>query len=187
MIQNLVRKPILLTILLLQSVWNVGLAETLSSQTIVLKNDIWQIQINPFTLEMVAIPQGQSKLSISQGQAGYGPILDLKQNEGFAEWNTEAIAVSLQLIDRDLKVTFTSQKEGHFTWPIIEQTQKTKALILPRNEGAYIPVNDQLWRTFLTEYPRLVTEFLMMPFWGIEYESTLLTYLLTNPYDNEKP
>ena len=54
-------------------------------------------------------------------------------------------------------------------------------------EGLYVPVDDEPWAKFLLgESPMNTTAGLQMPFWGVDLgEGRTLTYVLTNPFNND--
>ena len=94
--------------------------------------------------------------------------------------------VSAELTDAGFTITFTADSPGKITWPIFGGASPVKALILPSYEGAFIPTDDVDWRDFLiTQSPYDTTAGLVMPFWGLQFDLTSLTYILPNPYNNE--
>ena len=72
------------------------------------------------------------------------------------------------------------------TWPAIEDSESLRAYILPLFEGSYVPKNDIKWQDFLSERgPINTTAGLSMPFWGLDLTDRTLTYILTNPFNNQ--
>jgi hypothetical protein len=53
-------------------------------------------------------------------------------------------------------------------------------------EGLYVPADDESWAKFLVgQGPLDTTAGLSMPFWGIDCGPHTLTYVITNPFNNE--
>jgi len=117
-----------------------------------------------------------------------GPVSDLVRQESRAQWlfKTKAVSVEVRLDKRDLSVRFSSDKTGAFTWPVFQERANVKALIWPRWEGCYIPLDNRRWEDYLIETETCDTlEGLSMPFWGLDCSDFSLTYIITSPYNNE--
>ena len=99
----------------------------------------------------------------------------------------ERVTVSMRLENDVLLVDVRSDVAGEFTWPVVAADEKPTAYILPMFEGLYVPADDEPWATFLAgESPLNTTAGLQMPFWGVDAGGgRTVTYLLTNPYNNE--
>ena len=70
--------------------------------------------------------------------------------------------------------------------PIIEDTDSIHGYIFPFFEGSYVPKDDITWRDFLRDRgPIDTTAGLSMPFWGVNLGERTLTYILTNPFNNQ--
>ena len=94
------------------------------------------------------------------------------------------------LIDDSLSVEFIQDKRINdplsLTWPVIEDFESLRGYILPFFEGSYVPKGDAAWRDFLCERgPINTTAGLSMPFWGLDLGERTLTYILTNPFNNQ--
>ncbi|MDT8301535.1 MAG: hypothetical protein RQ760_08625, partial [Sedimentisphaerales bacterium] len=162
-------------------------ARAARSDEIVLKNRYWSVGVSPETLQMNAGIPGGDRILLSQGQHDLGPIGDLVNDGLCAKWllQTKGIKVEVRLDKRDLSVQFFSQKTGTFTWPVLQETSNIKALIWPRWEGCYIPLDEPRWVKYLVEQGECDTlEGLSMPFWGLDCGDFSLTYIITNPYSN---
>jgi len=155
---------------------------------IILNNKYWSVRISPETLETTAeLPVG-AKFPLSKGSISTGSINSLLTNADRAQWvlDKKGISVDIQLSQKDLSVRFTSGTVGTFTWPVVRKTPNTKALIWPRWEGCYIPLDDSRWEGYLVNHGKWDTlEGLSMPFWGLDCGDFSLTYIVTNPYNNE--
>jgi hypothetical protein len=105
-----------------------------------------------------------------------------------AQWmiDNAGIQVNVKLSQKGLSVRFSSDTVGSFTWPVVKLTPNSKALIWPRWEGCYIPLDNSRWEDYLLDVGEFDTlEGLSMPFWGLDFSSFSLTYIITNPYKNE--
>ena len=155
---------------------------------IILNNEYWSVRISPETLETMAeLPEG-AKFPLSEGSVSTGSVSSLLKNAGQAQWvlDKKGIKVDVRLNQKELLVRFTSGTVGTFTWPVVRKTRNTKALIWPRWEGCYIPLDDSRWKDYLVNQGEWDTlEGLSMPFWGLDCGDFSLTYIVTNPYNNE--
>ncbi|NQT02270.1 MAG: hypothetical protein HQ580_09615 [Planctomycetes bacterium] len=157
------------------------------SDEIILSNEYWSVEVSPGTLEMSTELPGGDKILLSNGQPDLGPVGDIVKEGPRAQWLLEAkgIKVDIRLDKRDLSVQFFSDKTGVFTWPVLQERANIKALIWPRWEGCYIPLDEVRWEKYLVEHGGWDTlEGLSMPFWGLDCGDFSLTYIITNPYNN---
>ena len=152
---------------------------------IVLKDDRWQVEIDPATLATAAtLPTGQ-KLTISEASDSMEASA-IQSTATSAHWQRGDDVVSVELANHTLSMRFTASKSGNITWPAYSTTKPDKALILPTYEGAYVPVDDADWQAFLDKQsPMDTTSGLIMPFWGIDIGGATITYIIENPYNNE--
>ncbi len=136
---------------------------------------------------MSAELRGGDKIKLSVGQVDLGEISNVVRTGNQVRWGLEAksVAVDVRLSREDLSVRFFSDKAGTFTWPVLQETANLRALIWPRWEGCYIPLDDSRWKNYLVERGGWDTlEGLSMPFWGLDCGDFSLTYIVTNPYNN---
>ncbi|MHC4439313.1 MAG: glycoside hydrolase, partial [Planctomycetota bacterium] len=137
---------------------------------------------------MTALLPGSVKFPLSKGSLNPGPTSNMQKTTSQAQWliDSAGIQVNVELSQKALSVRFSSDTAGSFTWPVVQQTPLSKALIWPRWEGCYIPLDNDRWKDYLTEHGEWNTlEGLSMPFWGLDYGNFSLTYIITNPYNNE--
>ncbi len=154
---------------------------------IVLKSEVWTIRIQPDSLQVTAEPKGKSPIQISAPQENLGAVEGLRQNENSVSWEfpQKKISISFRVEGEELSANFHSQQTGAFTWPIVKDEKAIAGYILPLFEGSYVPSDDTEWRTFLIgRSPMDTTEGLSMPFWGVDCSDYTLTYILTNPFNN---
>jgi hypothetical protein len=158
-----------------------------SIQEITLSNEHWAIRIQPDTLKMVAVPAGGPEAVLSEGQPDLGAVSELIQEQNRAEWKlkSEKIKVTVKLQQNNLSAAIESQEVGVFTWPMLDLSKNIRALIWPRAEGVYVPLDDPRWVRHLVEVGEWNTmEGLSMPFWGVDYGQHCLTWIATNPFNN---
>ena len=92
----------------------------------------------------------------------------------------------MEMEDDTLVVSFTADRVGELTWPILPTQPALRGYILPIGEGVYAPCDDPLWRAELVKREALTTtDGLYLPLWGLDFGHHTLTYLLTNPFNNE--
>ncbi len=158
-----------------------------SSEEISLTNKHWMIKVQPDTLKMTAFTGPKSEVVLSQGQPGLGVVSNLVRNDNLAEWNLkdETIRIVVGLHERDFSVAISSEGAGSFIWPVLRFSKGIKALIWPRAEGVYVPLDDSRWVKYMVGFGELNTlESLSMPFWGLDCGGFSLTYIVINPYNN---
>jgi hypothetical protein len=157
------------------------------SDEIILSNEYWSVEVSPETLQMKAALPGGDKILLSKGQPDLGPIGDIGKDRSRVQWHfqTKGIKVEVRLDKRDISIQLFSGKAGTFTWPVLQEMANIKALIWPRWEGCYIPLDELRWEKYLVEQGECDTlEGLSMPFWGLDCGDFSLTYIITNPYNN---
>lgn len=158
------------------------------AEVIVLRGDAWTVQIDTESLQVTAQPHGKGTVQVSAPQEGLGAVKQLEHSERHASWELaeKGLRVSFRLDDDTLSAHFLSRAPGRFTWPICGNGPGLRAYILPLFEGSYVPADHAEWLAFLTKRsPMSTTEGLSMPFWGLDCGGNTLTYMLTNPFNNE--
>ncbi len=175
-------------VLLLTSV-SVGAAP----ETARLRNAVWTVDIDPQSLAVEAYPADSAvSVPISSGQTGFGTIKDFSQKANTVSWRVPErfLTVRFELIDDSLSVEFIQDKQANavlsLTWPVIEDFESLHGYIFPFFEGSYVPKDDVKWQDFLSDQgPVDTTAGLSMPFWGLDLSERTLTYILTNPFNNQ--
>ena len=175
-------------ILLLTTI-NVGAAP----EAVHLSNAMWRVDITTHSLAVEARPvDAEIVVPISSGQTGLGDVTEFSREGNTVSWRIadRFLTVQFELIDDPLSVEFVHDKqtsETHrLTWPVIKDSQSLRAYILPLFEGSYVPKGDITWQDFLSERgPINTTAGLSMPFWGLDLTDRTLTYILTNPFNNQ--
>ena len=175
-------------VLLLTSI-NIGAAP----ETVRLSNAVWTVDIVPESIAVEAYP-ADSKVSvpISSGQTGFSDITGFSQEDNTVSWRLPErfLTVRFELINDFLSIEFIQDKRTNdvlsLTWPVIEDFESLRGYILPLFEGSYVPKDDVTWQDFLSERgPINTTAGLSMPFWGLDLGERTLTYILTNPFNNQ--
>jgi hypothetical protein len=161
-------------------------------QPVELRGERWTITVHPETLGVEArLADGGATLVISSPNETPAQVERLESNNRKASWallhEHAGVGVSMRLESDVLVVDFTGTSPGSFTWPVITRDAKPRAYVLPMFEGLYVPADDHEWGTFLArESPMNTTAGLSMPFWGVDAgNGRSLTYILTNPFNNE--
>jgi hypothetical protein len=131
---------------------------------------------------------GGAKFPLSKDSLNPHSISSIQQTTRQVQWSLDktGIKVDVRLSQKELSVRFSSETVGTFTWPVMQKTPNMKALIWPRWEGCYIPLDESRWEKYLIEHGEWNTiEGFSMPFWGVDCGNFSLTYIMTNSYNNE--
>jgi hypothetical protein len=153
-----------------------------------IRSEQWALDVSPSTLEISATTPDGRLLRVASPVAGLGTVsVSAREKDRLTlEYPDRKATVVLAASGSELATTITVRDPGSFTWPVIEVTTTAKALILPRAEGCYVPLDDPVWIDYLVDHGGWSTlEGLSMPFWGIDCGGHSLTYIATNPYHNE--
>ena len=170
---------------------SIGMSDTLESLRF--SNAVWDVEIFPQSLAMNVYPAGTDiTVRVSLGQTGLGPVTDFShEGDGFS-WKLpeRALTVHVELTSDSLTIEFIQDAPANdtqnFTWPLIENTESIHGYIFPFFEGSYVPKDDIIRRDFLCDRgPINTTAGLSMPFWGLDLGERTLTYILTNPFNNQ--
>lgn len=162
-------------------------------ETVHLRNAMWKVDIVPHSLAVEArLVDAETVVPISSAQPGFSDVAEFSQDDNTVSWRIadRFLTVRFELIDESLSVEFIHDKQTRdtirLTWPVIEDSQSLRAYILPLFEGSYVPKDDTKWQDFLSERgPINTTAGLSMPFWGLDLTDRTLTYILTNPFNNQ--
>ena len=162
-------------------------------ETARLGNAVWRVDITTRSLAVEArLVDAETVVPISVGQTGLGNITEFAQDDNAVSWRIadQFLTVRFELIGESLSVEFVHDKQTsdtfRLTWPAIEDSESLRAYILPLFEGSYVPKDDVTWQDFLSERGAInTTAGLSMPFWGLDLTDRTLTYILTNPFNNQ--
>ncbi|MYA69470.1 hypothetical protein F4009_00520 [Candidatus Poribacteria bacterium] len=170
---------------------SIGVSAT--PETVRLSNAVWTVDIATQSLAVKAYPvESETAVPISAAQSGFGDVAEFAQDDSTVSWRItdRFLTVRFELIGESLSVEFVHDEQTsdtrRLTWPAIEDSESLRAYILPLFEGSYVPKNDIKWQDFLSERgPINTTAGLSMPFWGLDLTDRTLTYILTNPFNNQ--
>ena len=178
------------------SIWiflltSIGMSDTLKS--IRSSNDVWDVEIFLHSLAVNVYPaETDITVRASLGQTGLGPVTDFSHGDNGVSWKfpERALTVQVESLKDSLTIEFiydaATDDTQNFTWPVIENTESIHGYIFPFFEGSYVPKDDITWRDFLCDRgPINTTAGLSMPFWGLDLGERTLTYILTNPFNNQ--
>ncbi len=84
----------------------------------------------------------------------------------------------------EISVTFTSTKPQTLYWPKVSILKKGDYLILPKNEGYYIPFSDTVFANNF-HGKKIDATVLSLPFWAVEKDPATCMYEMTSTFHNE--
>jgi hypothetical protein len=155
-----------------------------AEDTVVLENPAWRLSIDAETLAIVAKPVGQATVQVSTGAATH-VVSDVVADTSQARWQWDGgtYSIALTLDGNDLVGSITAAAPGTFAF--LSQPASGRGLILPFAEGHYAPAGNPTWTRWLARLGDInTTQDLSLPFWGTDYGTFTLSWLLTNPYNN---
>ncbi|MCA9524403.1 MAG: hypothetical protein KC609_25720 [Myxococcales bacterium] len=146
----------------------------------------WRAEIDPGTLGIRGVRNGRA-LTLASPSSQFGPANGLRLRRGGATWVYAAsgLRVSVTAKGDQLLVRIDSSKEQAIIWPVSGRDPAVRALIVPDNEGLYLPVTDARWRAIAKKSPcRRTHEQLSMPFWGLQLAEATATYIVPDELHN---
>jgi hypothetical protein len=158
-----------------------SLAETL------LQNPLWRVQLDPATLAVRVTPANGAIVQASTGVAAH-KVSNLVQRDNRVDWQWDdgALSLSVDLDQRDLNLSITARAPAELEFLRQPGNAMGKGLIWPLAEGHYVPRGDPVWQAFLVSQGVLnATQDMSLPIWGVEHEGFSLSWLLSNPYNNQ--
>jgi Glycosyl hydrolases related to GH101 family, GH129 len=151
-----------------------------------LQNDLWQIEINPATLAIRAIPIGNAGVQVSNGVATH-QVSALQQSAQHVSWQWDdgAWQLSATLDQRELSLSIQARDPGELVFLRQPGLAMGKGLIWPLAEGHYVPTGEPVWQRFLLDQGEFnTTQDLSLPLWGLDHGNFTLNWLMTTPYNN---
>ncbi|CAI8912878.1 Glycoside hydrolase [Pseudomonas sp. IT-347P] len=152
-----------------------------------LENPLWRVQLDPATLAVRVTPANSTTVQASTGVAAHR-VSNLVQRDNRVDWAWDdgAWSLSVDLDQRDLSFSITTRAPAELEFLRQPGSAMGKGLIWPLAEGRYVPRGDPVWQAFLLSQGTLnATQDLSLPIWGVEHEGFSLSWLLTNPYNNQ--
>ncbi|HHK5970774.1 TPA: glycoside hydrolase [Serratia marcescens] len=139
-----------------------------------------QFELDPATLRIAA---GAVPVNLAQPAQ---PVADLTASPQRASWRwpQSAVKVSARLEDGDLRLSFSSDRPQLLNWYRLPPQAET--LLLPIGEGSRIPLDNAVWRHYLTaEMTPLDTNWdLKLPLWSQQYQGKVYSWLMLTPFSN---
>ncbi|MFJ2485161.1 glycoside hydrolase [Pseudomonas sp. NPDC087639] len=158
-----------------------SVAETL------LENSLWRVQIDPATLAVRVTPADSAAVQASTGVDAHKVSQLLRRGNRLDwQWDDGAWSLSVELDQRDLSFSITARDPAELEFLRQPGSAMGKGLIWPLAEGHYVPRGDPLWQAFLVDQGQFdSTQDLSLPLWGVEHDGFSLSWLLSNPYNNQ--
>jgi hypothetical protein len=154
---------------------------------ILLVNPLWRVQLDPATLAVRVTPANGATVQASTGVAAHR-VSNLVQRDNRVDWqwNDGAWSLSVDLDLHDLTFSITARAPAELEFLRQPGNAMGKGLIWPLAEGHYVPRGDPVWQAFLVSQGVLnATQDMSLPIWGVEHEGFSLSWLLTNPFNNQ--
>jgi len=160
------------------------------AETISLRTGGWTIRVDPATLRVEAVSDVGTSVLVSDGQPGLGPAKILEQDGASAHWTlaSRGLTARIRIEGNDITIGLQSDRVGKLTWPVVVPGKNVDALILPRGEGNWVPVEDADWMRDLAGDPEnanAVNEEFSLPCWGLALRGGTFTCILPNPFNSE--
>jgi hypothetical protein len=162
-------------------------AEEAGGKVYELKNEPWNLSIQPSTLEVIARPKKGQEFALSLPISDAGPVENINKAGNIISWEVpdKGAEVEMELGSKGLQLNVRVKDPVVFTWPRLRMDQPVKGLIWPHWEGSYIPADDPRWVARLLDWGSVDTlEGLSLPFWGLDCGEYSLTYIIKNRYNN---
>ncbi len=153
---------------------------------ICMKEGNFAVLLDPATLKTTIKNEEKSKeiWTVSQPVLAAGKY-EIDEEERTIFYADLHLKITFHLQNHVLRITAEAKKPQTWQWPLISMPKEETSLIWPNHEGYFIPLDDKIWLDFLTANEWNTLEGLYMPFWGIENNHSLLTYLVENPFHNQ--
>jgi len=153
----------------------------LPAYAVPLQNGAVRFEIEPATLQIKA---GTAIVNAPQKAQNFTDLIysAAKASWSWPEWN---IQITAKAEGNDLRLTIISQRPQHLNW--FSMPSGFDVLQLPIGEGSRIPLNNPLWRSYLTsELSEIDTNAdLKLPLWGGEQNGNLYSWILLSPFNNQ--
>jgi hypothetical protein len=147
----------------------------------------WTVTINPVDLSASAVlPDGRT-VPISAPQRELGDASEVVQDATGGHWLLPArrISVAVSLKDQAFNIQFVTDQPGKFAWPISAAPEEEVSYIVPKGEGFVVSPRDPIWLSKAwPQHLDTMADF-SLPLWGVMGHGWTLTYLLSNPFDND--
>lgn len=149
-------------------------------------------RIDPATLRVETVSSPGKTLHLIDAVDGLGSPTDLATAEASARWRLpqKGLTVEAGLVDEQLTIRVTADQPGELEWPVIHPASQVRALILPRGEGSYVPVDDDGWAADMEGYESSVTEEFSLPCFGLDLgrddrTGQTVTFIIPIPFNTD--
>ncbi|QVV76429.1 hypothetical protein KJB24_03520, partial [Serratia marcescens] len=139
-----------------------------------------QFELDPATLRIAA---GAVPVNLAQPAQQVEDLTASPQRASW-RWPQSAVKVSARLEGGDLRLSFSSDRPQLLNW--YRLPPQTETLLLPIGEGSRIPLDNAVWRHYLTaEMTPLDTNWdLKLPLWGQQHQGKVYSWLMLTPFSN---
>ena len=172
---------------LITAIFAALLASLPAHAEVILQNAKWSVTLEPETLAIAAGPINRKAVDLSIGVAPHAVNgLEVSSDRASWNWDNGAYTISASLKGGDLSLSIAAKAAGSLSVLRQPATAWGKGLVFPLAEGAYIPTGNEVWKNFLLE--RLAefntSQDMSLPLWGLDHEDFLLSWIVTNPFNN---
>lgn len=146
------------------------------------------VDVDPATLKLACSDADGHRLVLSEGLSVPGLVQGLEQTASYIRWRLPELGldVRLSVLDRTCSIRLKASEPSELAWPKIQfDTQnKAQALMVPRDEGSYVPLDDPEWMDHLVAEGRgRLVEGFSMPFIGIDFGEVTATVISATPFN----
>lgn len=148
------------------------------------------VDVDPATLKLSCSDPDGHRVVLSDGLDISGPIEGFEQTASSMRWRIPALNLEVRLAvqDRTCSIRVKASEPSQLAWPriVVDTKAQAQALVLPRDEGSYVPLDDPEWLDHLVAdgRNRLVEE-LSMPFVGIDFGDVTATIISATPFNTD--
>ncbi|MGL5576425.1 MAG: glycoside hydrolase [Sarcina sp.] len=153
------------------------------------KNQLEKIQtynftykVDPATLEITVDYNGDTQIASKALPAM--KVSDYKVDGDTQSWvypdKHMKVTISKKNNYLDVNLTSLTDKANSFEFPNVSAKDYT----LPIDEGKYVPADNTAWKQYLNNYTDTTLEMFSMPFFALNTSNYAMTYIMTNPYNN---
>lgn len=148
------------------------------------------VDVDPATLKLACSDADGHRVVLSEGLNGAGLVQGLEQTASSIRWRLPALGldVRLSVLDRTCSIRLKASEPSELAWPKIQldMQNRAQALIVPRDEGSYVPLEDAEWMDHLVSEGRgRLMEGFSMPFIGIDFGEVTATVISATPFNTE--
>lgn len=150
---------------------------------IIMDTDDYEITFEPETLSVSAKTPDGTKLTISESVIESKSIT-INEENNTVDYEDMPFSINYGYGENGFYISFTPKEASSISWPQTKYEAEKTSLILPMNEGCYVPLNNETWIDYLTNNSFDTLSGLSMPFWGVEDSDYIITYMVDYPFYN---